>query len=90
MAVRELDARLDQVSVYYFKLIKSNKLDPITVTTEVRPTWKQLLWAVNDPGQTINLPARPAKEIYKQIAASVMGLTRLVEELGTLMEEEEE
>ena len=69
--------------------MNTNKLDPTTVTTEVRPTRKQPIRAVNDPEQTINLPARPAKEIYEQIAASLRGLARLVEELGALEEEAE-
>ena len=87
--MKGLDALSDQVSIYPIWLINTNKLDPVTVTTEVRPTRRQPSRAVNDTVRSINLPARPAREVYQQMAAAFIGLARLMEELGALEEEEE-
>ena len=89
MAVKGLDALSDQLNMYPIELINTNKSDPVTVSTEVRPIRRQPLRAVNDPVRSINLPARPAREVYQQMAAAFIGLARLMEELDALEKEEE-
>ena len=79
MAVKELNALSDRMSLNSLELINTNKLETNIVTTEILPTHRQPSRDVNNTVQSINLPVKPARDIHQQMATAFIGLARLIE-----------